>query len=166
MSEPKQRKKRTPMTDEAKAIMTAKRRTTIASKRKTILEAVVTSLLDQSGVTSLLDQSEVTTLLDHVVHEPKESQPASDDIQERRRVFTLLIDIEEFGYSGGLTPEKWLVTQLGLSQVQAVSYVEEYLHNRQQLKRKYEPKSMNVQDLALLSDQLTAFYKACPKYVG
>ena len=155
----KTRKQRAPMSDEAKAIMTAKRRATIAAKKGTpILEKVVESLLD--------DREDVIT-----IKEPDQDLESpvlySEAIElERQRVFGLLIDIEDFGYEGGLTPEKWLITQAGLEKCQAFSYAEEYANNRQQLKRQYETKPININDLGQLSQRLSDFYKVCPHYCG
>jgi hypothetical protein len=157
----KTRKQRAPMSEEAKAIMTAKRRATIAAKKGTpILETVVESLLDDK---------EAEIAKDTVQVKDPEYIPAlySEPIElERQRVFGLLIDIEDFGYAGNLTPSQWLITQAGLNKAQALSYVEEYSNNRQRLKKQYETKPINLNDLGQLSERLSEFYKACPHYIA
>jgi hypothetical protein len=149
------------MSEEAKAIMTAKRRATIAAKKgKPILETVVESLLDDKEAeiakdTDLgLDPEYIPALYPELIE------------LERQRVFGLLIDIEDFGYAGNLTPAHWLITQAGLDKAQALSYVEEYANNKQRLKKQYETKPINLNDLGQLSHRLSEFYKACPHYVG
>lgn len=153
--EKKPRKKRMPLSDEAKAIMTAKRRLTIAAKKApTVLEKVVESLLDDKD-------SEIEE------QEPEDYVPIlySDDVEkDRQRIFGLLIDIEDFGYSGTLALDKWLITQAGLTKEQAISYAEEYIHNRQRLKKQYEYKPINIDDLGQLSERLSEFYKVYAAY--
>jgi len=157
----KTRKTRAPMSEEAKAIMTAKRRATIAAKKaKPILEAVVESLLDDKEAIMALDKSQ-----DLEAEYTPALYPEPIEL-ERQRVFGLLIDIEDFGYAGNLTPAHWLITQAGLDKAQALSYVEEYSNNRQRLKKQYETKPINLNDLGQLSERLMEFYKVCPHYVG
>lgn len=164
--EKKPRKKRMPLSDEAKAIMTAKRRATIAAKKApTVLEKVVESLLDDRD--SELEEQEQEPLAVEVAVEDYTPILYSEPVeQERRRIFGLLIDIDDFGYSGALTPDKWLITQAGLTKEQAISYAEEYLSNRQRLKRQYETKPIDITNLSQLSERLSEFYKVCPHYAG
>jgi hypothetical protein len=141
----KTRKQRAPMSDEAKAIMAAKRKATIAAKKtKPILEKVVESLLD--------DREDEITI--------KGPEPCNE--QERQLVFGLLIDIEDFA----IMPERWLITQAGLEKEQALSYVKEYLSNKENLKKKYEQKPVDIHDLNKLCQRLGEFYKVCPHYAG
>jgi hypothetical protein len=146
------------MSDEAKAIMTAKRRATIAAKKgQPVLQTVVESLLDDRA-------SEIAK--DTAQEDPPPALYPEHIELERQRIFGLLIDIEDFGYAGGLTPERWLITQAGLEKEQAVTYAEEYANNKQQLKRQYEPKPVDITNLAKLSERLSEFYKVCPHYAG
>lgn len=167
--EKKPRKKRMPLSDEAKAIMTAKRRATIAAKKApTVMEKVVESLLDDRD-SELEDQEAEPAVAVAVAVAVEDYTPIlySEPVEkERCRIFGLLIDIEEFGYSGTLTLDKWLTTQAGLTKEQAISYAEEYINNRQRLKKQYEYKPIDITNMSQVSERLSEFYKVCPYYTA
>ena len=147
-----QRKKRAPMTTEAKAIMTAKRMATIAAKKaKSVITHVVDSLLDGQGGTAKHTETQ---------YEETQHADAKHAEVERRQVFHLLIDMGDLFPSHGIS---WLTTQLNLPLVKARMYAEEFSRNKDALVRKYQPKDIDVTDLTDLMSRLNSFYKAKPE---
>jgi hypothetical protein len=119
----KPRKKREPLSEEKRAIMTAKRRATIAVKTQACVQACV-------------------------------------DLGEYEEYTKILYELDNSGILNAISPEKWLITQFGLSDNIAKDCVDKYIRNKAYINVNYNITDglLDVNDKQILSNNLSNFY--------